>query len=308
MSEPRIAVIIPVRNGADKIERCLEAVFAQSRRPDEAIVVDGHSDDDTVARAKRFPVRILYEDYHTRGGACQVGVENAEGEYIAFTDADCIPDKDWLSTLLAGFDDGIAGVGGAIKNIGEGLWVRSINLAYGTFLGSASSVQGRLFKESRLVKSISGCNSIYRKETILAVGGFNASLPGAEDTELNGRVLKRGNLLYSPGAIVVHHHGRGLKEFAQQMLHYGRDRAVAQRWGLPVIPALMIPLILLSLLFTPWAVLGLLGLYLLILVAMGLRFAVREKDIRFLVSVPIVYAVEHSLYVLGFWRGLILRR
>ncbi len=308
MSEPKISVIIPVRNGADKIERCLEAVFSQSLRPHETIVVDGHSDDDTVNRAGRFPTKILYEDYRTRGGACQIGVENAEGEYTAFTDADCVPDKDWLSNLFRGFGDEIVGVGGAIKNIGEELWVRSVNLAYGTFLGSGSSVQGRVFKDSRYVKSISGCNSMYRKETVLEVGGFKVNLPGAEDTELNGRLLARGKLLYVPDAIVFHHHGRGLKEFAIQMLRYGRDRAVAQRWDLQVIPPLMIPFILLSLLFTLWVFLGLLGLYLVILAAMGLRFAIGERDVRFLVSVPIVYAVQHSLYALGLWRGLILRR
>lgn len=308
MNEPRISVIIPVRNGADKIERCLEAVFSQSLRPHETIVVDGHSDDDTVDQASRFPTKILYEDYRTRSGACQIGVENAEGEYTAFTDADCVPDKDWLSNLFRGFGDEIVGVGGAIKNIGEKLWVRSVNLAYGTFLGSGSSVQGRVFKDSRYVKSISGCNSMYRKETVLEVGGFKVNLPGAEDTELNGRLLARGKLLYVPDAIVFHHHGRGLKGFAIQMLRYGRERAVAQRWDLQVIPPLMIPLVLVSLLFTRWVFLGLLGLYLLILAAMGLRFAIGERDVRFLVSVPIVYAVQHSLYALGLWRGLILRR
>lgn len=115
MSEPRISVIIPVRNQANKIEKCLKAVFAQSCKPCEVVVVDGHSNDGTIERAQSFPVKILYEDYHTRGGACQVGVENAEGEYVAFTDADCIPDKGWLTNLVKELDNGIIGVGGAIK-------------------------------------------------------------------------------------------------------------------------------------------------------------------------------------------------
>jgi glycosyltransferase involved in cell wall biosynthesis len=56
----KISVIIPVKNEAEKIERCLEAVFSQSYKPDEVLVVDGHSTDRTV--------------------------ENAKGEFIAFTD------------------------------------------------------------------------------------------------------------------------------------------------------------------------------------------------------------------------------
>ena len=85
----KISLVIPVKNEADKIERCLEAVFNQTVQPFEVIVVDGHSMDKTVENARKFPVNILYEDYHTRAGACQIGVENAKGDFIAFTDADC---------------------------------------------------------------------------------------------------------------------------------------------------------------------------------------------------------------------------
>ncbi len=308
MSQPKVSVIIPVRNEAEKIEQCLKAVLSQSLKPHEVIVVDGHSDDGTVERAEKFPVKILFEDYHTRGGACQVGVENAEGEYVAFTDADCIPDKDWLANLVKEFDSGIIGVGGAIKNIGEGFWIRSINLTYDTFLGSANSVQGRFFKDKRFVNSISGCNSMYRRQDILKVGGFNTSLPGAEDAELNGRLFKEGKLLYLPNAVILHDHGRGLKEFAKQMLRYGRDRGVARRLALQVAPPLAAPLLLLSLIFTRWIFLSLLALYVVIVVIMGLKFAAQAKNVKYLISIPSVYVIEHSLYTLGFWKGLITRR
>ena len=308
MSAPKISVIIPVRNEASKIERCLESVFSQSCKPYEVIVVDGHSNDGTIERARRFPVRILYEDYGTRGGACQVGIEHAKSEYVAFTDADCIPDRDWLASLVQGFDSRIAGVGGAIKNIGEGFWIRSINLAYGTLFGCANSVQGRFFENKRFVNSVSGCNSMYRRKDILKVGGFRPSLPGAEDAELNGRLLTEGKLLYIPTAVILHDHGRGMKEFAKQMLRYGRDRGVARRLDLQVAPALAIPLVLLSLIFTRWILLYLLVIYLAILAATALKFAVQEKDVKYAISVPSVYVVEHSLYTLGFWKGLITKR
>lgn len=89
----KISVIIPVRNEADKIEHCLEAVFNQTLKPVEVIVVDGHSTDGTVENARKFPVRVVYEDYDTVGGARQVGVKNAKGDYVAFTGADYIPER-----------------------------------------------------------------------------------------------------------------------------------------------------------------------------------------------------------------------
>ena len=79
----KISVIIPVRNEEEKIERCLQAVFNQTLKPFEVIVVDGHSTDKTVENARKFPVKVVYEDYGTVGGARQVGVENAEGDFYS---------------------------------------------------------------------------------------------------------------------------------------------------------------------------------------------------------------------------------
>ncbi len=186
MDEPKISVIVPVKNEEEKIGRCLDVIFHQTLKPFEVIVVDGHSADRTEENAKKFPIGFLYENYHTRAGACQIGVENAKGDFIAFTDADCIPEKNWLENLVKELDiNEIIGAGGGIKNIGDGLWEKSINLAMNTFLGSANSIQGRLFIDKRFVKSISGCNSMYRKKDVLNVGGFNTKLSTAEDINLH---------------------------------------------------------------------------------------------------------------------------
>ena len=301
----KISVIIPVKNEEDKIEHCLEAVFNQTIKPFEVIVVDGHSTDKTVENTKKFPVRIFYEDYHTRAGACQIGVENAKGEYVAFTDADCIPEKDWLENLVKEFDEDIVGVGGGIKNIGEGLWGKSINLVMGTFLGSANSVQGRFFTDKRYVKSISGCNSMYHKGDILKIGGFDVRLSTAEDTELNRKLLRIGKLLYTPNAVILHNHKRGLRGFAKRMYQYGYGRAKSILWDLQVVPSILVLLLLASLIFTPWIFLGMVGIYAVMLVAMGMKFMIYERSFKYMVSVPIVYVIEHGLYTMGFWRGLL---
>lgn len=305
MMDRTISVIIPVINEEDKIGHCLEAVFSQTINAIEVIVVDGHSTDRTVKVAEKFPVQILYEDYHTRAGACQVGVENANGEFISFTDADCIPKTNWLESLLNEFDEGIVGVGGGIVNIGEGIWADSINLISGTFLGSANSVQGRFFKDKRFVKSISGCNNMYRKIDILKVGGFNLRLSTAEDTELNSRMLKLGKLLYTPNAVVLHNHKRGLRKFAKRMYQYGYGRATAGLWDLQVVPPIIAFLLFISLVITPWVLVGMFALYAIMLGFMGIKFAISKMSIIYIISIPIVYVIEHMFYTLGFWRGIL---
>ncbi len=299
---PRISVIIPVKNMAGKIEQCLTAVFAQSLPPYEVLVVDGHSTDGTVERAQKFPVKVFEQDYGAAGAARQIGVEHAEGEYLAFTDGDCIPGQDWLKNLVSGFGEDIVGVGGGIQNIGKGLWTKSINLAFATLLGSGHSVQGGAPLSDRFVKSISGCNSMYRKEDILRVGGFDPNLSGADETELNARLLKSGRLRYVRDAAVLHDHSRGLKEFARNMYRYGGWRKECGVWDWPVLPPLLAPLLLLTLLASRWILPAIIGFYLVMVGLHGLYFAIKERDLRYLFTVPIVYIVEHLCYTAGFWK------
>jgi glycosyltransferase involved in cell wall biosynthesis len=300
----RISVIIPVKNMAGKIEPCLKAVFAQSLPPYEVIVVDGRSTDGTAERAQKFPAKIFYQDYGAAGAARQIGVEQAEGEYLAFTDGDCIPDRDWLKNLIGGFGEGIVGVGGGIKNIGRGVWTNSINLAFATFLGSGRSVQGGASFSDRFVKSISGSNSMYRKSDLLQAGGFDPDLSGADETELNARLLKSGRLRYVGGAAVLHDHSRGLKEFARNMYRYGGWRKECGVWDWPVLPPLLTPLLLLTLLASHWILVGIIGFYLVITELYGLYFAVKGKEVRYLVTIPVVFALEHLCYTIGFWKEL----
>ena len=303
MTTSKVSVIIPVRNGAKKLAQCLEAVLSQAHQPEEVIVVDGHSSDDTVAVANKFPVRILYEDYHTRAGGCQVGIENAKGEYVAFTDADCVPHRDWLANLIKEFSEGLAGVGGRVEDVGQGLWIRSINLTLRTLLSGSRS----RWTKKKIIKGlgIGGSNGMCRVADIQKVGGFNTALTGAEDLEVGSRLGQLGELLYTPDALVLHDHGRGFKEFAKEAFGYGGWRRESRVWGWQVLPPVLAPLIVLSLVFTRWVFLGALLLYLATVLAMSIRFAIREKDLRLLVSIPVVYVAEHSLFIIGFWKETI---
>jgi glycosyltransferase involved in cell wall biosynthesis len=305
MNYSTISVVIPVRNAEAIIGRCLEAVFSQSYKPWEVIVVDGHSTDRTVEIASKFPTRIVHENYGTVGGARQVGLENSKGEYVAFTDADCIPSRDWLENLIKEFSEDSMGVGGGVKNIGEGVWGKSIALTADTFLGSANSVQGRVFKEKRAVRSISGCNSMYRKNDLMEIGGFNVKLSVNEETELNERLSKKGELLYAPEAVILHDQERGLKAFSKRIYQFGYGRGRLRLWDLQCVPPAIALFLLLSLALTYWIFVGSLLSYGFILVIMGFKFGIRENTVSYIATVPVVYLVEHLSYSIGFWRGLL---
>lgn len=301
----KISVIIPVKNEADKIERCLKAVFNQTIKPLEVIVVDGHSTDNTVEKARGFPVKVVYEDYGTVGGARQVGVENAKGDFIAYTDADCIPERNWLESLIKEFDEGIVGVGGGIRVIGNNLWEKSIGFVMDSFLGSAISVQGRIFRTKRFVSSISGCNSMYRKEDLIRIGGFNVEFSVNEETELNRRFTKIGKLLYTPNAIILHNQNRGVKDFAKRVYLFGYGRGKNRLWNLQAIPPILALITLLLLFISREAFLFMIVLYILILFYFDVKIFLKVKKAQYLFSIPIVFIAEHVSYAMGFWRGVI---
>jgi hypothetical protein len=92
------------------------------------------------------------------------------------------------------------------------------------------------------------------------------------------------------------------------MFRYGKERGMIRAWDLQVIPALVAPLALISLAFTRWAFISLLGLYVLLVVIMALKVAAKQKDMHYLATIPVIYIAEHVSYALGFWRGLIFPR
>jgi glycosyltransferase involved in cell wall biosynthesis len=299
-----VSVIVPVKNGASKIESCLKAILDQTYRPKEIILVDGHSTDGTVEIARKFPVKIIFENYHTIGGARQVGVYEAKGRYIAFTDADCLPSRTWLESLIKEFTSGIVGVGGGTKNIGNGLWGSSIAFSLDTFLGSANSVQDRMFKERRFVKGISGCNSIYKKSDILKVNGFNVKLSINEDTELNKRLIDLGKFIYTPDAIVFHNQDRGIYDFAKRMYSFGYGRGINRLWDLQIIPPIVGLFTLIILFFNLKAFFILISIYIIVVLIYSLKISLRAKSFKYSFSVPAAFLIEHISYSVGFWIGL----
>jgi glycosyltransferase involved in cell wall biosynthesis len=84
----KISVVIPAYNAARFLPRCLESVFAQTLKPDEVIVVDDGSTDNTAALAAELGARIISRPNSGPAAAKNTGIRNASSEWIALLDAD----------------------------------------------------------------------------------------------------------------------------------------------------------------------------------------------------------------------------
>jgi glycosyltransferase involved in cell wall biosynthesis len=99
-----ISVVIPVKDDADHLRRCLALITAQSRLADEIVVVDNGSTDDSAEVARSFGARVVDRPGGGIPAASAAGYDAATGDILARLDADCLPAPDWLEQVERAFD------------------------------------------------------------------------------------------------------------------------------------------------------------------------------------------------------------
>lgn len=110
-----ISVVIPAHNEEIYLADCLKAILAQTVKPNEIIVVDNNSTDNTAAIAKGFAgVKVVTQKTPGIAAARDAGFNVATGDIIARTDADTHPDPNWLERILESMPPNIDAVTGPI--------------------------------------------------------------------------------------------------------------------------------------------------------------------------------------------------
>lgn len=299
-----ISVVIPARNAAQTLPRCLAALRQQTRLPDEVIVIDDGSTDATGAIASEWGARCLQTPAKGPAVARNVGARAAIGEFLLFTDADCEPLSDWVAQMVAPFSDpSVMGVKGTYRSR-QTQWVaRLVQVEF----------EEKYDRMRRLptIDFIDTYSAAYRREVFLTVGGFNETFPTAsvEDVELSFRLAEQGvRLVFAPAAQVWHQHPISLSYYLRRKARYGFWRALVYLWHPGKIrgdshtdPSLKVQFLLVALggflavlgLLTPWA-LGLSGVCWLGLGATTLPFAARawKRDKTVALLIPPVYGLR----------------
>jgi glycosyltransferase involved in cell wall biosynthesis len=218
---PSVSVIIPVYNGADTIAACLQSLLEQTYPADayEIIVVENGSTDDTTQIVERFPVRLFYSDRRGPAAARNLGLTRSDADIVAFTDADCIADPNWLTELIKPYaDPTIGGVGGTI------LACHHADLtAVERFSAEHPPLVNFVSGENEFLPHLYTANASYRRDLVNRVGGFNPNLVTAEDVDFAWRFQLQAvaELCYAPDAVICHYHRSTPSSLAQQYRQYG---------------------------------------------------------------------------------------
>ncbi|MCX7521267.1 glycosyltransferase family 2 protein [Microbacterium sp. STN6] len=143
-----ISVVVPARNDAVMLERCLADLQAGLRLPDEIVVVDNGSTDATAAVARAAGARVVVEPTVGIWPAASAGYDAASGQLIARLDADSRPGVDWLLRIEAAFADApdidlLTGPGdfydgnALVRRLGQTLYIGGYFWAMTIWLGHA---------------------------------------------------------------------------------------------------------------------------------------------------------------------------
>ena len=206
-SEPRVSVVVPVRDRRALLRRLLDALARQTATDHEVVVVDDHSRDGPEeevvadARAGRC-VRLVRNPGTGAVAARRAGVDAAVAPLLAFTDSDCVPEPGWLAAGLARLEAGADVVQGVTRPLRR---PRPLE---------------RTVAVDRDDGLYATCNVFYRRTAYDAAGGFDLDAevrlgfrPGSrlrdlglgEDTLLGWRVRRAGTAAFAPDAVVHHH-------------------------------------------------------------------------------------------------------
>ncbi len=331
---PFVSVIIPCLNEESFIGKCLDSIIANSYPKDrlEILVIDGKSEDGTKAMLERYAhnysfVKVFENPKKITPAALNIGIQNAKGEIIVRMDAHSSYEKDYVSKCIKYLNEYNA------DNVG-GMWITvprnnsfvakaiAYSLSHPFGVGNAHYRIGQA-KEPRWVDTVPyGC---YYKEVFKKIGLFDETLPRNEDIDFNSRLRKAGGKILLVPEIVMYYYARStFKSFFIHNFANGikitnplkLDKIIFS-WRHLVPLAFVSSLIgllglwgLLSLLSSSSS-LGFLGFLLIIgsyslcNLFFSIKIALKEKDLRYLFTMPIIFVTLHIGYGLGSVYGLL---
>jgi GT2 family glycosyltransferase len=216
---PKVSVVVCVYNGERTMDSCLASLEKLNYPDYEVVVVNDGSTDGTRQIAEGYDhIRLIHQENKGLSEARNVGIRAATGEIIAFTDADCMADPDWLTHLVARFQSSEFGaVGGPNLTPPDDSFVASC-------VAVSPGAPTHVLLDDEVAEHIPGCNMAFRREALEAIDGFDPIFRAAgDDVDLCWRLQNKGYKIgFSPAAVVWHFRRNTIRDYLKQQRGYGK--------------------------------------------------------------------------------------
>lgn len=337
MEARKISIIIPCRNEEQFIGKCLDSIIANDYSKDrlEIMVVDGMSEDGTRRIVQRYTqrysfVRLLDNPNKIIPTAMNIGIKNAKGDIIMKMDAHASYKRDYISKCVKYlYEYDADNVGGICKMVPREntIFGKSIALALSNPFGAGDAHYKIGFsKKPKWVDTAPfGC---YRRDIFQSIGLYDENIARSEDVNINSKLRRLGGKILLVPEIVIYYYTRSkFSELCKHSFDNGFWITYPLKFGRLLFSwRHLVPLAFASSLIGPLSLLGLLSLlgphdflgslsllsfllivalYFLCNIFFSTKIALREKDLRYLFIMPLIFATLHVVYGLGSLWGLL---
>ena len=319
---PDVSVVVPARNASSTICDALRSILLQEYSGDVEIIVADGSDDENMAQLIRhaFPtVTIVLNPDRITSAGLNRAIAASSSDVIVRCDAAAVLMQGYLQRAVETLQrTGAANVGGRQLPIGTNMFQRAVSMAMVSRMGSGNSRYKVGGQEGEVDTVYMG---VFRRDALLAIGGFDETIVHNQDYEVNWRLRQAGEKIwFDPKMGATYKPRRNFLELSKQYFNYGRWKmAVLKRHPRSLQPRqLAAPALLLGLLFS--VIVALLGVVWppLVLAAllpvmyicvyssvlyMALLITISNDPARHLL--PSVWATMHISWGVGFFVGIL---
>lgn len=317
-----ISVGLVTYNEALHISKVLHALFAQTVKIDELIVVDNGSTDSTLPMLYQlqslapFPMRILRSGQNNIGWARHLIVQTAKSEWIAFLDPDCQPQVDWLHKMVDQLArvhkvfGAVSGVAGPNRLPDEPGIKADINMALGSPFLHGYSPQAWISSHAIKADHLPTTNCLLLKKSVVEAGGFSARQDrGGEDVELSRRMRAHlHTLVLVPQPVIINDCVQTERQWYLRLFRFGRihRELLFLQFGFSHAPTwaalVSLPFVLMLLIVPYWFphVLWVMVIYLGLVVGTAIRCVRPHFDVYKILKIARLILGSQGSYTLGF--------
>jgi succinoglycan biosynthesis protein ExoA len=315
--KPFVSVIVPCRNEAAFIERCLSSILESDYPPArmEIVVADGMSVDGTrtlldvlVAREPRL--RVIDNPERITPAGLNRAIAASQGEILVRFDGHAVMPRDYLPRCVELLESSRAdNAGGSIRTVAQsgGLFSAPIAAALASRFGVGDSAFRTSSGDAGPRPADTVFGGCWRRELFSRIGGFNERLPRGQDLEFNLRLRRSGGTIMLDPSIVCDYYARvGLLSFWKHNLSNGAWAVLPFALSdiMPVRPRHLIPLAFVTALASslllpfPWSI-AIATAYAAINLGASASEALARRRPLYLALMPVAFASLHLAYGLG---------